>query len=160
MRRKRLLITTIAVVAAGALTAGVVYAAWTASGSGSGAGAATVAASLTVTPVTPAGANASIYPGGPAGPVFFNINNPNPYAVTITGVTWGTTPTSTDTSTCPSSNLTLDANAPTTVSISVPANSSASDVEINGVIDLAHSAPNGCQGVAFDDSMNISGVQQ
>ncbi len=159
MRIKKRFIGIAATVAALGAGGGVAFAAWSASGSGSGAGAATVAQSLVVTPVTPAGANATLYPGGPAGPVFFNIQNPNPYAVTITGLSWGT-PTSTATSSCPSSNVSLDANAPTTVSISIPAASTASNVEVNGVLDLAHAAPNGCQGVAFDVSATVSGSQQ
>lgn len=159
MRYKKLFIGIATTTAALAVGAGVAFATWSASGSGSGSGAATVAQSLVVTPVTPVGAGASIYPGGPAGPVFFNIQNPNPYAVTITGVSWGT-PTSTNTSSCASSNLSLDAGAPTTVSISIPAASTASDVQINGVLDLAHSVSNGCQGVAFDVAMTVTGAQQ
>jgi len=159
MRFKKLYVGIVATTAAIGIGGGIAIAAWTASGSGSGAGAATVAASLTVTPVTPTGAGASLYPGGPAGPVYFNIVNPNPYAVTITGVSWGT-PTSTNTTTCASSNISLDSGAPSTVSISVPAASTASDVPINGVLDLSHSAGNGCQGVAFDIAMTVTGAQQ
>ena len=158
MRYKKLFIGIATSTAALAVGAGVAFATWSASGSGSGSGAATVAQSLVVTPVTPAGAGASIYPGGPAGPVFFNIQNPNPYAVTITSLTWST-PLSTNVSSCPSSNVSLDPGAPTTVSISVPANSTASNVQINGVIDLAHAAFNGCQGVAFVAPVTISGTQ-
>ena len=159
MRFKKLFIgITVATAAVGAGT-GIAFAVWSASGSGSGAGAATVAQSLTVTPVTPSGAGASIYPGGPAGPIFVTITNPNPYAVTVTGLSWGT-PTSTDVTTCPSANISLDAGAPTTANIAVPADSSATDVQINGVLDLAHSAPNGCQGVAFDVPLTVSGAQQ
>jgi hypothetical protein len=159
MKSRKLFIGAAAVVAAVVAGSGVAFAAWSASGSGSGAGAATVAQSLVVTPVTPAGANASIYPGGPAGPVFLNIQNPNPYAVTITGLSWGS-PTSTDVSTCASTNISLDAGAPTTVSISVPAASTASNVQVNGVLDLAHAAGNGCQGVAFDIPVTVTGAQQ
>jgi hypothetical protein len=159
MRFKKLLIGLAATTAAVGVGGGIAFAAWSASGSGSGAGAATVAQSLVVTPVTPAGANASMYTGGPAGPVFFNIQNPNPYAVTITGLAWGS-PTSTNTSSCASTNVSLDAGAPTTVSISVPAGSTASDVQVNGVLDLAHAAGNGCQGVAFDIPVTVTGAQQ
>jgi hypothetical protein len=146
-------------VAALIVGGGIAVAAWTVSGTGQGAGAAAVASSLVVTPVTPSGANASLDPGGPAGPVFFNIQNPNPFAVTITSIAWGT-PTSTNTGSCANPNISVDAAAPTTVSISVPANSTASAVQVNGVLDLAHSAPNGCQAVAFDVVMNVTGVQQ
>jgi hypothetical protein len=159
MRYKKLFIGIATSTAALAVGAGVAFAAWSASGSGSGSGAAAVAQSLVVTPVTPAGAGASMYPGGPAGAVFFNIQNPNPYAVTITGASWGT-PTSTNTSSCPSANVSLDAAAPTTVNISIPASSTASNVQISGVLDLAHAAPNGCQGVAFDIPMTVTGAQQ
>jgi hypothetical protein len=159
MRFKKLLIGIAATMAAVALGCGVAVAVWSVSGSGSGAGAGTVAQSLVVTPVTPSGAGASLYPGGPAGPVFVTITNPNPFAVTVTGFSWGT-PTSTNTSSCPSSNVTLDANAPTTGSISIAAGQTDSDVQINGVLDLAHSAPNGCQGVAFDAALTVTGTQQ
>ena len=159
MRRKRFVISMVGAAVACALSAGIAYAVWTASGSGSGAGAATVAQSLVVTPVTPAGAGASLYPGGPAGPVFFNIQNPNPFAVTINSVSWGT-PTSTSTGSCANANVSLDSGAPTSVSISVPAASTASNVQVNGVLDLAHSAGNGCQGVAFDIPVTVTGVQQ
>lgn len=63
MRLKKRYVAIGATVAAFGVGGGVAFAAWSASGSGSGAGAATVAQSLVVTPVTPAGANASIYPG-------------------------------------------------------------------------------------------------
>lgn len=159
MRFKKALVGLVAVIAAVGVGGGIAMAVWSVSGSGSGAGAAALSASLVVTPVTPAGAGASIYPGGPAGPVFVNIQNPNPFAVTVTGVAWGS-PTSTNTSSCPSSNISLDAGAPTTVSISVPAASTASDVQLNGILDMAHAAPPGCQGVAFDIPMTVTGAQQ
>jgi len=159
MRYKKVLVGIAATTTAVGVGSGIAFATWTATGSGSGSGAATVAQSLVVTAVTPSGAGASIYPGGPAGPVFVNIQNPNPYAVTITGLSWGT-PTSTDTTICPSADISLDAGAPTTTSIGVPAGSTASAVQINGVLDLAHSAPNGCQGVAFDVPLSVTGTQQ
>jgi hypothetical protein len=159
MRIKKMYVGIAATVTAVALGGGVAFATWSASGSGTGAGAATVAQSLVVAPVTPSGAAATLYPGGPAGPVFFNIQNPNPYAVTITGVAWGA-PVSTSTATCANLNISLDLGAPTTVSISIPAASTASAVQINGVLDLTHTAPNGCQGVAFDIPMTVTGAQQ
>lgn len=137
--------TTAALLAGSLIAAGV----WTLSGSGSGSGAATVAQNLTFNAVTPSGAEASMYPGGPAGPVQFTVTNNNPFAVTITGVTWGT-PVSQNTSACASANVSLDPSAPTTVSISIPANSTTTTATVNGVLDLAHSAGNGCEGVGFN----------
>jgi hypothetical protein len=143
-----------------AVGGGVALAVWTVSGSGSGAGAATVANNLTVTAITPSGPGASLYPGGPAGQVYFTIANPNPFAVTITGLSWGT-PISTNTTSCPSANISLDPGAPTTASISIPANATAGTAyQINGVLDMSHSAPNGCQGVAFDVPLTVTATQQ
>jgi hypothetical protein len=159
-RVRRLAVVTTAAVAVAVAGTGIAMAVWTLSGSGSGSGAATVAQSLTVTASTPTGAGASLYPGGPAGPVDIEVANPNPFAVTITGLTWGT-PVSQDTTTCASSNISLDANAPTTASISIPANSTAGTVYvIPGVLDLLHSAPNGCQGVGFNIPITVSATQQ
>lgn len=138
-----------AATAAVALGGGIAFAVWTVQGSGTGSGAASVAQSLTITASTPTGSGASLYPGGPAGPVDFYVNNPNPFAVTITGITWGT-PTSGSTSSCANSNISLDSNAPTTVSLNVAANAASGPFVVPGVLDLAHSAGNGCQGVTFN----------
>ena len=158
MRGKRLLVG-LGVVIASAVVAGVALAVWSATGSGSGGAAATVAQNLVVTAVTPSGSAARLYPGGPAGPVYLTIQNPNPYAVTITGYTWGT-PLSTNTTTCANSNIALDAGAPTTANLSIAANGTLTGVQINGVLDLAHSAPNGCQGVGFTAPVTLTGTQQ
>ena len=161
MKFRKLFIGLAVGTAAIGVGSGIAFAAWTVNGNGSGAGAATVANSLTITPVTPSGAGATLYPGGPAGPVYFTVANPNPFAVTITGFTWGANPTSTNTASCASLNISLDANAPTSASISIPANAVAgAPYQVNGVLDLAHSAPNGCQGVAFDDTLTVTAVQQ
>ena len=159
MRLRKLLISITAATVAVGVGGGITFAVWSASGSGAGAGSALVAQSLVVNAVTPGGSGAALYPGGPAGWVYFTVQNPNPYAVTITGLSWGT-PTSTNTASCPSANIGLDANAPTTVSISVPANSTSGALQIFNVLDLSHSAPNGCQGVAFDVPVSVSGTQQ
>lgn len=141
-------------------TAGIALAVWTVGGSGSGSGAATVANNLTVTALTPSGPAASLYPGGPAAAVYFEVANPNPFAVTITGITWGT-PTSTNPTSCPNANVTIDASAPTVVSISIPANATAGTAYSEpNVLDLSHSAPNGCQGVSFNVPMTITATQQ
>ena len=157
--KKRWLVVVGAPVAALALGAGVAFAVWSASGSGTGTGAATVAKGLTVIASTPTGANASLYPGGPAGPVAFYVNNPNPYPVTITGVQWGT-PSSGNTSNCANSNITLDTNAPTTVSLDVAANAASGPFLVPGVLDLSHSAGDGCQGISFNIPVTVTGTQQ
>lgn len=160
MKIRKLYIGVAAGIAAVGAGAGTAFAVWTVGGSGSGSGAATVANSLTVTALTPSGAAASLYPGGPPSPVYFQVANPNPFAVTITGITWGT-PTSGNTTACPNSNITLDAGAPTTVSISIPANATAGTAySVPNVLDLAHTALNGCQGVGFSIPMTVTATQQ
>lgn len=157
--KKRLLVSTISGLAAILITAGLVYAAWSASGTGNGGAAATVAQGLTVTAITPSGAAANLYPGGPAGTVYFTVANPNPYAVTITSITWGT-PTSGNPTACANSNISLAPGAPTSVSISIPANGTSATIGVPGVLDLLHSAPDGCQGQSFNVPMTITGTQQ
>jgi hypothetical protein len=158
-RRKLLIGVAVAITAVG-VGGGVAFAVWSVNGSGSGAGAATVAQGVTLTAVTPTGPAASLYPGGPAGSVYFQVANPNPYAITITNITWGT-PVSANPTACPNSNISLDANAPKTgLTINVPAGATAATFSEPNVLDLLHSAPDGCQGVAFNVSMTVSGVQQ
>ena len=137
---------------------GIAYATWSASGSGAGAGAAITAQNLVITAVTPSGSGASLYPGGPAGWVYFTVQNPNPYPVTLTGLSWGT-PVSTNPTACPSYNISLDPNTPTSLSVPVAANSTSGALQINNVLDLAHGAPDGCQGVAFTVPVTATGAQ-
>lgn len=159
MRFKKLFVGAAATVAIGT-AAGVAVAVWSVTGSGSGGGAATVAQSLVVTPVTPTGSSATLYPGGPAGPVYFMVQNPNPYAVTITSITWGT-PVSSNPTACANSNISIDTNAPKTgLTINVPANTTTPTMQLNGVLDLSHAALDGCQGVSFTAPMTVSGTQQ
>ena len=149
-----------ATVGIAAAATGIAYGVWTVSGSGTGSGAATVAQGLTVTAVTPTGAAASLYPGGPASGVYFTVSNPNPFAVTITAITWGT-PSSANPTACANSNISLDASAPTTgLTIVVPPNPQTGGFSVPGVLDLLHSAPNGCQGVSFNIPMTVTAVQQ
>jgi hypothetical protein len=156
---KRFLLSLATALVTVAITAGVVLAVWSANGSGSGGGAATIAQGLTVTAVTPSGVNASLYPGGPAGPVQFTVGNPNPYNVTLTHLSWGT-PTSNNPTACPNANITLDPSAPTSASISIPAGNTTAVTTVNNVLDLAHSAPDGCQGVSFTVPITVTGTQQ
>jgi hypothetical protein len=159
-RGKRFVLSTVAVLIASAIAGGIAWAQWSASGTGQGGGAAVVAKNLVVSAVTPSGSGASLYPGGPAGWVYLTIQNPNPWPVTVTNLNWGT-PTSTSTSTCPNSQISLDANAPTTgFSINIPANTTTGSIQVFSVLDLAHTAPDGCQGVVFLVPVTAIGVQQ
>jgi hypothetical protein len=158
MRYKKLFIVIATSTAALALGAGVAFAFWSATGTGSGAGGATTAVTLTVTPSTPS--NGTLFPGGPGGPVTFTITNPNPYPVSLTGLSWGAV-TSTNTSSCASSNVQLDPSAPSTMTaVVVPANTTSGIISVSPVIDLLGTAGPGCQGVAFDAVLTVTGTQQ
>lgn len=159
MRIRKWAIGLAAATAAIGAGSGIAFAVWTVTGTGSGGGAATVAQSLVITEVTPTGAAATLYPGGPAGPVFFNIQNPNPFAVTITGYQWGT-PTSGNPTACANANISIDAGAPTTANLSLAAGQTLTGVQVNGVLDLSHNASNGCQGVSFAAPVTVSATQQ
>lgn len=161
MLRNRFVRSTLAALAAIFVTVGIVFAAWSATGSGNGGAAATVAQGITFTATTPTGSAATLYPGGSSG-VYFTASNPNPYAVVITSITWGT-PVSLNTTACPSSNFTLDAAAPTTgLAITIPANPQTGGFSIpTAVVDMSHGAPDGCQGVGVDVPMTaLVGHQQ
>lgn len=158
MKIRKLAVGVAATTAAVALGGGVAMALWTTSGTGSGGAGADVAQSLVVTAVLPGSSGTSLYPGGPAGWVYFTVKNPNPFNVTVTGLSWGT-PVSANPTACPSSNFTLDANAPTTISVPVSANTTSGALQINNVLDLVTAAPNGCQGVDATVPVTVTATQ-
>lgn len=159
MSRKRLLLSVGSALGTVGITAGVAIATWSASGSGTGVGAAISAQALTAPAPTIGTNGASLYPGGPAGKVFLQITNPNPYNVVVTGVSWGT-PVSQSPSGCPSPNVTVDAGAPTSIGDpTIPANSTSSNIQVLGVLDMVSAAPDKCQGVTFDVPVTLTGSQ-
>jgi hypothetical protein len=129
----------------GALIVSVAFAAWTSTGSGSGRAKSLSAQNSTVTARTGA---ADLYPGFTDGDLYFTVNNPNPYDVTFTSATFDAV-TSFDTAACPSANVTVDASA-AGLSLTVPANSTGTDLKIDNVVSMASGAPNGCQDMTFD----------
>ena len=134
----------------------VAYAAWSASTSGQGEAVDTVAQAITISPLGTG--TATMYPGGPAATIYFSASNPNPYAVNFTGAAYSS-PVSTSTTSCASANLSISPSAPTTVSISRAAGASNVQLSIPGVLQLAHSAPDGCQGVGALVSVSLTGSE-
>lgn len=159
MRIRKWVVGVAAATAAVSVGGGVALASWSAGGNGTGVGASLSAQALTA-PAPAIGSNgASLYPGGPAGRVFIQITNPNPYNVVVTGVTWGA-PVSQSPSGCPSSNVVIDASAPTTIgNPTIAGNSTSSDIQVLGVLDMLTSAPDLCQGVTFDVPVTLTGHQ-
>jgi len=148
-----------AIVAAVLAGSGVAFATWSVSGSGTGSALANTGQTVTLNAVALTSSSASLFPGGPAGNVYFTVTNPNPYAVKITSVAWGT-PVSANPSACASSLISVDASAPTTgMSLTVPASGTSLPVQVNGVLDLSASATDTCQGNAFNVPITASGQQ-
>lgn len=146
-------IAAVATVATGAMIA---RAAWSANTSGNGEAVALTAQAITLSP-NATGAP-SLYPGGPAATIFFTASNPNPYAVNFTAASYGT-PFSTNSVACASANVSVATTAPATVSVSLPAGASNVSLSIPGVLQLAHSAPDGCQAVGFLVSVQLTGSE-
>lgn len=152
MKRRRkiaVLLGTVAAVTIG----GAAYALWSANGSGPAGSKALTAQLLTVAGATP---TADLYPGFTGGDLFFTVNNPNPYAVTLTSMTPGAI-TSSDPSACPTSNITV-ANA-SGLTLSVPAASTSAPLTIQNVVTMVSGAPDGCQGIDFTVALTLAGSQ-
>jgi hypothetical protein len=146
---------------AGAILAasGVAFATWSATGGGTGSALAVTAQTVTINAVALNSSSASLFPGGPAGNVYFTVANPNPYPIKITNITWGT-PVSANPSACSSAFISVDASAPTSgFSLTVAASGTSPVTQVNGVLDLSSSATDTCQGNGFNVPMTVSGVQ-
>lgn len=144
-----------AVAAVVLLFGGVAYALWSANGSGSGSARAITAQDITLTVPAVAG-TADLYPGGPAGDLYFDADNDNPYDVLFDTYAIGTI-TSDDEVNCPAAtNVTAVASGVT--SVPVPTGGVDSLV-ITDVISLDEDAPDGCQGVSFDVELTLTGDQ-
>src|SRR5688572_13700370 len=80
---RRALVVVAAIAGVGLLT-GIAFALWSADGSGGGKATALTALTVSVNAGTGA---PDLYPGGPAGAVYFTLSNSNPYAVGFDRVT-------------------------------------------------------------------------
>lgn len=138
---------------------GAAFAAWSASGSGVGSALAYTPQTVTLNTVALSPSASSLYPGGPAGNVYFTVNNPNPYAIKITNIAWGT-PVSASPIACASSFISVDSGAPTSgFSLSVPANGTSPVIQVNSVLDLSSVATDPCQGNVFTVPVTVTGQQ-
>lgn len=147
-------LATTSVLMIGALGAGVAFAAWTANGTGTASDSSLTAQTLTVTART---GTADLYPGFTDGDLTFTVTNTNPYPVRFTSAAF-TTVTSSDTTACPSLNVTTDATA-TGLTLDVPANSSGTNLAIPDVVNMIAAAPDGCQNKNFTVALTLAGSQ-
>jgi hypothetical protein len=160
MRVKKVWIAAVVVPAVVLVGTGIALAAWSVSGSGSGTATAASAQSLVIAGVTPA--VGTLFPGGPAAPVDLTIDNPNPYPVNVTGITWGT-PSSPNTGLCANNQLSIDAGSSpsSTVNFTIAANTTSPTEVVPSVVDMASTAPQGCANLNFTVPVtSIAGTQQ
>jgi hypothetical protein len=142
------------------VSAGAVFALWSATGTGPGRARATTAVTATVTPVNCAGTPACVdlYPGYTGGDVYFTITNANPYSITFTGMTAGAvTVDALHAAACPASSITVS--PASGLSLLAPASSTTAELSISNVVTMISAAPDGCQGASFDISLILTGSQ-
>jgi hypothetical protein len=150
----------VALVATGvALLGGVAFATWTATGTGNGFAKATTAQPLTFDDIS-ATVSATLFPGASNVNYSYQIHNPNPYAVTVTGVTSGnavTVVSQTGTG-CTTAASGVTYTAPTgTLNISVQANGDSAPQTFAGA-SMSDSSIDACQGAVFGLSLTATGT--
>jgi hypothetical protein len=131
-------------------SAGVAFAYFTSSGSGTAsASTGTLKVAIAATAGTP---KTPLLPGGPAGEVTLQVNNPNDFGVTLISVVGdGTIKASGG---CTAADVTF-ANQ-TGLRISIPANSADYLVDLPGAASLGTSSPDDCQGATFSIPVTIT----
>jgi hypothetical protein len=152
--RKRIVVP--AVVVAVMLISTVAYAAWSATGSGSANASAANAQGLSISsPVAASG----LYPTGSVN-VSVQFSNPNSYAVTVTSVaqTSGQSITVDGAhSGCNASSVSFDNTAGASLSVRVPANSTASTT-LSNAVSMSNAAVDACQGATFSVPLTLTGA--
>lgn len=138
---------TVAVVALAG--AGVAFAAWTSTGTGTGTATAGSASNLVITQTASA---TGLYPTGQVSAPF-TVQNPNPYAVTLSGATASNFSVDSGHSGC---NVASVSASPITLSDVIPAGGTSS--AHNMVVQMANSANDACQGATFTFTITVNGA--
>jgi hypothetical protein len=137
---------------------GLVYAAWTTNGTGSGYAKAGTAQSISTVDVS-ASTSATLYPGV-SGDVLIKLDNPNPYAVTVTAVTGsGSITADAGHSGCTTTGVTFTNQ--TGLSLVIPAKSGGVDgvlqTTLTGAASMSNASLNACQGATFTIPVTLTG---
>lgn len=154
--------TAVVVVATGSavvLAGGVAFAYWTTNGSGTAAAQAGNA--LGVTPQSGAISvvgGSVLYPGSGV-PAVINVHNPNPFPVTITGVTLTTSSTPSVTGgagTCTNSAVTLAGGTYSVAANTIAAGQDGAVATTTNAITMGTNSDDGCRNAVF--SFSITGT--
>src|SRR2546423_7721588 len=137
---------------------GLVYAAWTTNGTGSGYAKAGTAQPISTADVS-ATTSATLYPGV-SGDVLIKLDNPNPYAVTVTAVTGsGSITADAGHSGCTTTGVTFTNQ--TGLSLVIPAKSGGVDgvlqTTLTGATSMSNASLNACQGATFTIPVTLTG---
>jgi hypothetical protein len=159
--RKRVINRKLAVgvIAAVMAAVGMVYAAWTTNGSGSAYAKAGSSAALSTVDVS-ASTTATLYPGV-SGDVLIKLDNPNPYAVTVTAINGnGTIAADAGHAGCTTTGVTFTNQ--TGLSLVVPAKSGGVDgvlqSTLTGAASMSNASLNACQGATFTIPVTLTGT--
>jgi hypothetical protein len=148
----------VAVIVAVMALVGLVYAAWTTNGTGSAYAKAGTSAAISTVDVS-ASTAATLYPGV-TGDVLIKLDNPNPYAVTVTAISGnGAITPDAGHSGCTTSGVTFSDQS--SLSLVIPAKSGA----VNGVLQttltgaaaMSNASLNACQGATFTIPVSLTG---
>jgi hypothetical protein len=152
-------ITRRATMAAGAVAAltvglagGAAYAYF--DGSGSGSGAATTGAPSAITVLAATGTVTNKLAPGTIGDLRLTLNNPNSYAVTISGVAGnGVVTGSGGIGTCTTTGVSVPTQSGLSVSV---ASGSSVGVVIAGAVTMGATSSTGCQGASFQVPVTLT----
>jgi hypothetical protein len=146
---------TVGALFVGAMLAGsVAFAAWTATGSGSGYARATNAQVLTTldaSAITPP----TLYPGA-IGDVVLEIDNPNPYPVTVTDVE-GSGAIDSDAGGACDTNTGVTFTDRSGLTLNVPASGSVV-FTLSGAVAMDNTSDTTCQGAVFTIPVTLTGL--
>ncbi len=142
------------------LSSGVAAAYWTAGGSGSGSVSAGTASPLTTVSAT-ASTTSLLYPSGPAADLAMTVRNPNPYPVSITGLSAnGAVTAAGGIGTCTTTGVAL-ATPTAGLPFTVPARAAGTDgsitVSLTAAAQMTSTSENGCQGATFTVPVTLTG---
>jgi hypothetical protein len=149
----------VGVIVACLVAVGLVYAAWTTNGTGDAYAKAGTAAAISTVDVS-ASTTATLYPGV-SGDVLIKLDNPNPYAVTVTAISGnGTIAADSGHSGCTTTGVTFTNQ--TGLTLSIPAKSGGVDgvlqTTLSGAASMSNASLNACQGAVFTIPVTISGT--